>query len=314
MRGLVLKNRSVSIKEGLPLPVPKKNEILVKVKYATVNPTDLDSIEGKGAAILKLMGAKTYAVNTGLEFSGVIEEDGNRFRKGDKVFGYVDLFKGIKTHQEYISINEDFIALMPSNLDFEGSSAIPLGALTTLVALIDLGKVNCDTELLINGAAGGLGVYAIQIAKILGANITALAGSNQTEYLIGLGADEVINYQEQNLKDLTRKYDVLLDLTGKVEFSNIKQLLTQRGKFIPTNPMNNLIPIIGNSFRTKKVEFLLVGTGDYEKLTLISNWVEEGKLKPIIDSVYSFSGYENALKRMTEAGRRGRIVVKIDEN
>ena len=314
MKGLVLENKKVSIKEGLTLPSPKKDEVLIKVKYATVNPTDLDTIEGKYGFLLKLMGGKSHAVNTGLEFSGVVEKDGKRFKKGDKVFGYVDLYKGIKTHQEYITINEDFIALMPSNLGFNESAAIPLGALTTLVALQDLGQMKKNTELLINGASGGLGVYAIQIAKILGARITAMAGPNQAGFLKSLGADKVIDYKEQKLKDLTDKFDVILDLTSLVKYSEIRNLLSKNGKFIPANPLNNMTYFLGNIFRAKKVKYLMVGTGNYEKLTLIAKWVEEGKLKPIVDSVYAFSDYENAFKRVSEKGRRGRIILKIDEN
>ena len=312
MKGLVLENKKVSIKEELSQPTPKKGEVLIKIKYATINPTDLDTIQGKYGFMLKLMGAKSYAVNTGLEFSGVVEKDGKLFKKGDKVFGYVDLYKGIKTHQEYITINEDFIALKPSNLGFDESAAIPLGALTTLVALQDLGEVKKNTELLINGASGGLGVYAIQIAKVLGARITAVAGSNQTEFLKSLGADKVINYKEQKLNDLTNEFDVILDLTSLVKYSEIRNLLSKTGKFIPANPLNNITYFLGNIFRAKKVKYLMVGTGNYEKLTLIAKWVEEGKLKPIVDSIYSFSEYENAFQRITEKGRRGRIIIKIE--
>ncbi len=314
MKGLVLENKKVSIKEGLTLPAPKKNEVLIKIKYTTVNPTDLDTIEGKYAFLAKLMGVKSYAVNTGLEFSGVVDKDGKRFKKGDKVFGYVDLFKGIKTHQEYITINEDFIALTPSNLGFDESASIPLGALTTLVGLQDLGEVKKGAKVLINGASGGLGVYAIQIAKIFGASVTAVAGSNQADFLKGLGAYKVINYKEQKIKDLTDKFDIILDLTSLVKYSEIRNLLSKNGKFIPANPLNNIPYFLGNIFRAKKVKYLMVGTGNYEKLTLIAKWVEEGKLKPIVDSVYSFSEYENAFQRITEKGKRGRTIIKIDEN
>ena len=314
MKGLVIENKEIILREGLELPSIKKREILIKVRYSTVNPTDLDTVQGKYAFLLKMMGVKHHIVNTGLEFSGVVEKDGKRYKKGDKVFGYVDLMKGLKTHQEYIAINEDFIALMPSNLSFEESAAIPLGALTTLVALQDLGEVKKGTKLLINGASGGLGVYAIQIAKILGANVTAVAGSNQAKFLKGLGADKVINYKEQNIKDLTDKFDVLLDLTSRVKFKEIRNILSKNGRFIPANPLNNIMFFLGNIFRAKKVKYLMVGKGNYKKLTQIAKWTEEGKIKPIVDSVYAFSDYEKAFQRITEEGRRGRIVMKIGEN
>lgn len=311
MKGLVLKNKKVTLQDDLEMPVPKKDEVLVKIKYAAVHSFDLENIEGKNKLIAKLMGAKTYPVQTGIEFSGVVETDGSRFKKGDKVFGYPDLVKGAKAHQKYIVIPEKLIALMPTNLDFAESAAIPVGALTSLVALEDIGKIKKGTKVLINGAAGGLGVYAVQIARMFDADITAIAGANQEEFLKELGANRVINYKEQKLQDEASKYDILLDLTTKVQFSTIKQMLEPNGVFIPADPFTHLFSIFGNSLRKKKVGYLLVDKGDDKQLTRIAKWVETGQMKPIIDNVYSFQAYEQAFQRTKEGGKRGRIVMNI---
>ena len=131
-----------------------------------------------------------------LEFSGIVESEGQKFKRGDKVFGYVNMITGWKSHAEYIAINENQMALMPSNIRFSQAASIPLGTLTTLVALTDLGHINTGMQLLINGAAGGLGIQAIQISKVLGAHVTAIAGNSQTEFLQSYGTDTVYVYKQ----------------------------------------------------------------------------------------------------------------------
>ncbi|NES19494.1 MAG: NAD(P)-dependent alcohol dehydrogenase [Symploca sp. SIO3E6] len=313
MKGLVVENSKITLKDGLDVPSPKNNEVLVKVVCASINPTDLDIVKGQYDLFFKLFGGD-HLVKTGLEFSGVIEAENTRFKKGDKVFGYVDLIRGLKTHQEYLAIDEDYIALMPSNLNFEQAAALPLGALTTLVALQDLGQVNKGTEVLINGASGGLGVYAIQVAKIFGARVTAVAGPNQEEFLMNLGSDQVINYQKSNIKDLSEKFDILLDLTTNLKFKEIKNILAKNGKFIPTDPLKNMMDLLSNIFGNKKTRLLYVGQGNYEKLTQIAHWVEEGKLNTYGDSCFAFSDYEKAFQRLREKGKRGRVIIKIGKD
>lgn len=311
MKGLVVNNKQLSISHDLNQPMPKKGEVLVKIKYASVHSFDLENIEGKNQLIAKLMGAKIYPVQTGIEFSGVVETDGHQFKKGDKVFGYPDLIKGAKAHQEYIVINEDLIAQMPSNLDFAESSAIPVGALTSLAALENIGKIRKGSKVLINGAAGGVGVYAVQIARIFDANITAIAGANQEDFLKELGADKVINYKKQKLTDDPTKYDIIFDLTTKVQFSSIKKMLKPNGIFIPADPFTHLSSMFGNFLRKRKVGYLLISKGNNQQLNRITKWIETGQMKPIIDKIYPFEKYEEAFNRTMASGKRGRILLKI---
>ncbi|MEM7182323.1 MAG: NAD(P)-dependent alcohol dehydrogenase [Spirochaetota bacterium] len=313
MKGLVVENQKVVMQDSLKRPVPKSKEVLVKVAYASINPTDLENIEGKYDFWLKILGGN-YPVKTGLEFSGEVMQDGNRFQKNDKVFGYVDLMKGLKTHQEYISINEDCIALMPKNLHFQQAAALPLGALTTLVGLQDVAKVNSASNVLINGASGGLGVYAVQIAKLLGAFVTAVAGAEQDKFLTELGADEVFNYRDKALEESKQKFDLFFDLSNKKNFSQIKHLLTAKGVFIPAEPNRHILDVLLSYFTTKKTKSLLVPRGNHQKLSQIAKWVEEEKLQVLVDSLYNFSEYQQAFDRLQEKGRRGRIVLKINEH
>ncbi|HAA23310.1 MAG TPA: NAD(P)-dependent alcohol dehydrogenase [Cytophagales bacterium] len=311
MKALVVANRSVTLQNDLPVPTLKSNEVLVKIHYASVNSFDLETIEGKNDMLGKLMGAKKHPVQTGLEFAGVVETDGKRFKKGDRVYGYPHLTKGMKAHQEYLAINEDFLALMPPALGFAESAALPLGALTTLVGLESVGKIGPGAKVLIVGAAGGLGVYAVQIARIFKAEITAVAGPGQEDFLTELGAHRVVNYKEHSLQDLADRYDIILDLTTRVKFGEIKKLLSPKGVFVPANPFNQLSGLLGNAFRKQKTGWLMVDRGDHDQLTRIAQWVDEGKLKPIIDQIYPFAEYAEAFSKVTAPGKRGRMVLQI---
>ncbi|MGR6871578.1 NAD(P)-dependent alcohol dehydrogenase [Pseudomonas sp. HK3] len=309
MKGLVVdSNKRFVLKDDLTRPVPDKDEILVKVHSASVNPFDAESAQGRFDAYFTEYGVDK-AVQSGLEFSGVVESDGKRFKRGDQVFGYVNMITGWKSHAEFIAINEDFLALMPANLSFSQAAALPLGALTTLVALQDLGHLKSGMRILINGAAGGLGIQGIQIAKLLGAHVTAIAGSLQAEYLHSYGADDVYDYNQVGIDELAginvKGFDVILDLTNKQKLENMKQLLSPSGVFIPAEPSEHN----GGESEDPQVGYLMVMQGDYEKLTRISNWVAEGKLKPVVDKEFHFSDYLAALSRLEEKGRRGRIVM-----
>lgn len=313
MKGLVTANKALSIKDNLDIPSPAPDEVLVKIKYSSIHSFDLENVNGKNDLVARLMGAKNLPVKTGIEFSGVVQANGKVFKEGDHVFGYPDLTKGLKAHQEYITIKEDYIALMPANTSFEESAAIPVGALTSLVALEELGKIKKGASVLINGAAGGLGVYAVQLSRIFGAKTTAVAGTGQEAFLKSLGADSVINYKEQKLEDLDQTYDILFDLTTMVKYSNIRKLLKPQGIFVPANPFTQLFPIFGNAFRKQKVAYLLVDKGNTHNLTRIAQWVEQQQLKPILDKTYPFRDFEKGFERTKERNKRGRIILQIED-
>lgn len=194
MKGLIVSaDKRFVLKDDLIRPVAEQGEVLVNVKSASVNPFDAESAEGRFDTYFAEFGVDKE-VQSGLEFSGVVESEGQEFKSGDMVFGNVNMISGWKSHAEYLAIDENQMALMPRNLSFAQAASIPLGSLTTLVALQDLGRLNVGMKVLIIGAAGGLGVQAVQIAKLLGAHVTAIAGSSQAEFLQSYGADNVHDY------------------------------------------------------------------------------------------------------------------------
>ena len=215
------------------------------------------------------------------------------------------MITGWKSHAEYIAINEDYMALMPANLNFSQAAAIPLGSLTTLIALQELGQLKTGMKLLINGAAGGLGLQAIQIAKLLGAHVTAIAGDSQAEHLQSYGADKVYDYNLININKITESFDVILDLTNKQTLADMKKRLTAKGIFIPAEPN----PENGGESEDTQVGYLMVMHGNFEKLTRIASWVSKGKLKAVVDKEFKFTDYLEAFSRLKQKGRRGRIVL-----
>ena len=305
MKGLVVNNKNnIVLKDSLIDPVAGQGEVLIEVKSASVNPFDVESTEGRFDDYFAEYGVDKE-VQTGLEFSGIVKSDGQIFRKGDNVFGYVHMITGWKSHAEYIAIDENYLALMPGKLSYSQAASIPLGALTTLVALQDLGHLKAGMKLLINGASGGLGIQGIQIGKILGAHVSAIAGSEQEAFLFSYGADQVYDYNQTKIGDIADTFDVILDLTNVQKLENMKRLLTPTGIFIPSEPNDEN----GGLLEDPQVAYLMVAHGDVTKLTQIANWVSEGKLKAVIDSEFSFADYQQAIARVKEKGRRGRIIM-----
>jgi len=308
MKGLIVNSgKCFELKDNLTRPVPVQDQVLVKVESASLNPFDTESAEGRFDTYFAQYEVDKE-VQSGLEFSGIVESDGQIFKRGDKVFGYVNMITGWKSHAEYIAINESQMALMPSNLSFSQAAAIPLGSLTTLVALQDLGHLNAGMKLLIIGAASGLGIQGIQgiqIAKLLGADVTAIAGSSQTDFLQSYGADIVYDYNQVSINDISDTFDVILDLTNKQKLEDMKKILTPNGTFIPAEPNQEN----GGNSEDPQVGYLMVMEGDFEKLTHIASWVSEGKLKAVIDKEFHFSDYLQALSRLQDKGRRGRIIL-----
>lgn len=309
MKGLVIENHHLQLKDDLEIPMPRKKEVLVKVQCSSVNPFDLAMVEGKYDLYYKLYGFRTK-VKSGLEFSGLVEQDGELFREGEKVFGYVDLMRGCKTHCEYISVPESHMARIPNGLSFDEAAAIPLGGLTSYVALTELGEIQEGSRLLIIGATGGLGVYAVQLGRLLGAEVTAVAGPGQAPFLKKMGAHQIIDYEETDITQLEEPFDVVLDLTTTYRFGSIKPILRPKGRFIPADPLKSSMDFALSLFSAKKAIYLMVDKGDHEKLTQIADWVREKKLAPVVDSVYNYQDFQEAFSRVGEKGRHGRVVLR----
>ncbi|WP_020591615.1 NADP-dependent oxidoreductase [Kiloniella laminariae] len=309
MKGLVVKEKSVILlKDNLEKPVPAKGEVLIKVHSASLNSYDLESAAGSYDSYFQEYGFD-HPVQTGLEFSGVVESRGEKFDIGTRVYGYVHLITGCKTHAEYIVLPESYIAEIPPSLSFEEAASFPLGVLTSLSILEDLApqksNVKSNMNILIVGAAGGVGVYATQLAKLKGHQVTALAGKDHTDFLKQLGADKVYDYRDTNLADLPGNYDLLVDFSTKLKLDDCRHLLSAKGKFIPALPDD----VNGGTSEDPQVGYLMVMHGDTARLKAIEPLIEGKSLLPIVEEVYGFDRYQAGLAHLKKSGKRGRIIL-----
>ena len=220
MKALLSTAKRLQLTHDLTEAETKANEVKVRLHYASLNPTDIALANGDYDLFLRLYGAKS-PVRTGLEFSGTVMQDSQCYKKGDRIFGYTHLMKGPKTHQQTLSINQEYVALMPSELDFQQAAAAPIGLQTSYVAW-QQANLKPGDKVLINGASGGVGLYAIQIAKSMQAVVTAVAGTKAQSLMQQLGADQVIDYKRTNIANLTQKFDAIFDLSCKKKLKTIR--------------------------------------------------------------------------------------------
>jgi len=311
MKGLISIGKKITLKNDLPMTLEKESEVLVKVHSAALNYGD--PIVASGVFDEHLPPAEgDNLVRTGLEFAGVVMKGLNNFNVGDKVYGYVDIFNGQWAHKEFISINPEFIAFMPNSISFSEAATVPCGGLTILSALRDVAETRSGEHVLINGATGGLGILGIQIAKkVLGAKVSAVAGAGQEDYLKSLGADHVINYRERDVSKSNNKYDVILDLATIWMYEDIKSILSENGRFVPADPIRNEADFKDGTEAASKTKYLMVDKGNRQDLNSLSNWVDSDLIKTVVDSTFSLEEIDEALKRLSQKSKRGRIVLNI---
>ena len=283
-------------------PVPKHNEMLVKVYASTVSAGVIWMRKGKfpGSKLLSLLLRLQFGIIKprysilGFEFSGVVEYVGKSvtlFKIGDKVFGTTTGLKN-GAYADYVCIPEKrkqgVIALMPSEISFDEAAALAIGGMTALQILVNA-RIQTNQMVLICGASGSVGTFAVQIAKYLGANVTAVCSNENIELVKSLGADEVIDYTKQPIAMFKEKFDVIFDAVGKVKHTALESLLKLNGKQYSINTLTN-----------EKVSYL----------NLLSKMFSGGKLHVIIDRIYSFEQIVEAHKYVDLGHKKGNVVIR----
>jgi NADPH:quinone reductase-like Zn-dependent oxidoreductase len=291
-------------------PIPAKGEVLVRVYASTVNSMDSETLHGKWKSAAKKAMRKGVTV-TGLELSGVVASNGQIFSEGDRVFGYVDIFKGCRAHAEFVAFPEEYLAIKPGNVSHEEAAVLPIGMLTSLQALANLARIKEGQHVLISGASGGVGVYAVQLAKLRACRVTAVDSSGTLEFLSSLGTDRVLDYKHDTGLSRENQYDVIFDVAGNLKPRSCKKALRKAGVFVTTNPLNDIVGILMSPFASKKSKFLLVSKPKKGTLDEVRRLVETGNIKPIIDRVYRIGEIKAAFRRLEESGRKGRIAISM---
>lgn len=284
-------------------PKIKKDEILIKVSGSSVNPVDTHIRRGHLKSFVRL---KMPAI-LGIDVSGVVADVGSsvtKFRKGDRVYALTGIMRN-GAYGEFIAIPESAVAMVPGNLNLTAAGVVPGSGMTAYEAFSVHALVAKGMDVLINGASGGVGTFAVQVAKSLGANVTAVCSTERIALVEQLGADEVIDYRKQNLFDTIEQFDVILNCVVGIGFRKLAKLLKPGGRslIITGNPFQ--IPLIKllNLFSSRKTISFFV-KADGKILEGLSNLIKSGGVKPVIEKTYSWKELPQA-HRHVESGKIG---------
>ena len=307
--------------QDIEKPVPNDDQVLVKVRAASVNPYDWHFIEGTPKIMRLGVGLrKPKDTRLGGDVAGQIEAVGKnvtKFKPGDEVFG---LCSG--AFAEYC-LGRSKLAIKPANMTFEQAASVPVAAITALQGVRDIGKVQPGQKVLINGASGGVGTFAVQIAKSFGAEVTGVCSTKNMDMVRSLGADHVIDYTKEDFTKGEQRYDAILDNVANHSLSECRHVLTPNGKYVMigggganeqgflglmARPLKAMLlsPFISQDMR------MMMANVDNKDLTILSDMMQSGKLKPIIDRTYKLSEVPAAIAYLEEGHARGKVVITLE--
>jgi NADPH:quinone reductase-like Zn-dependent oxidoreductase len=303
-------------------PVPQEDEILIKIHAASINSRDLRMLRAKPFFIRLLPGGLLRPKNKilGADVAGRVEAVGSsvkQFKPGDEVFGYLPSATGRGTFAEYVCANENAIALKPVNLTFEQAAAVPLAAITALQGLRDKGNIQPGQKVLINGASGGVGTFAVQIAKAFGAEVTAVCSTNNLEMVCSLGADHVIDYKVEDFTQNGQQYDLILAVNGYHPISDYLRALKPEGTYVVAGgSMLQLIQAAGNGKRNSNTGgqkiFVVSLEHNQKDLVFIKELLESRKIVPVIDGCYPLRETPEAFWYFEKVHPKGKVVIAMD--
>jgi NADPH:quinone reductase-like Zn-dependent oxidoreductase len=302
--------------QNVEKPVPKDNEVLIKVHAATVTAGDVRARKADHILERFVHGLARPKKNTviGMELSGEIESVGknvSRFKVGDQVFAST-YSVGLGGYAEYKTFPEDgMIALKPSNLSYLEAAAVPTGGNTSLYFLRELAKIKSGDKVLVNGASGSLGTYAVQLAKYYGAEVTGVCSTNNVELVKSLGADFVVDYKNEDFTETGETYDFIFDTVNKSSFSRCKNSLKENGKYLATFPLPVMIDVLKTSIMSNKKAVFAVAKERYQDLEFLCKLIEEDKIKPVIDRTFSMEQISEAHRYVEQGHKVGNVTIKM---
>ncbi len=305
-------------------PVPKDNEVLIKIHATTVTSSDCNIRNFTFVPKLFLFparmqfGFKKPKINIlGIDMAGEIEavgKDVKRFKKGDQVFGTPELALG--AHAEYTCILEDgVLTIKPAKTTWEETAAIPLAGNTALYFIRDLGKIQTGQKVLINGASGGIGTFAVQLAKHFGAEVTGVCSTTNLEMVKSLGADKVIDYTKEDFTKSGETYDVIFDTVGKSSFSRCKNSLNKKGIYLTALPnLALLLQMLWTSIIGGKKVKVGDAVAKVENIIFLKELIEAGNIKTVIDRRYPLDQTAEAFRYVEKGHKKGNVVIIVEHN
>ena len=300
-------------------PTPADNEVLIKVCAASVNPLDWHFMRGKPLFVRLMSGWLTPKIKVlGCDIAGRVEAVGKLvklFQPGDQVFGGT----GLQGFAEYVCTTEDRLALKPANISFEDAAAVPVAAITALQGLRDQGRIQSGHRVLVDGASGGVGTFAVQIAKSFGTEVTAVCSTRNMDTARSIGADHVIDYTREDFTKRGQRYNLIFAANAYHSIFDYRRALCQDGIYVtaggggvPTLQvmlLGPLLPLIG-----KQKMSLFMAKINKKDLVFLKDLLEARKIVPVIDRRYPLSDVAEALRYLEEGHAQGKVVITIEQS
>jgi NADPH:quinone reductase-like Zn-dependent oxidoreductase len=308
--------------EEVEKPVPNDNQVLVKVRANSVNPLDLTI---RGPLLLRpLFGLrKPKDTRLGVDYSGTVEAVGKNvtnFKPGDEVFGG----KNGAIAEYLCALADRAVVLKPANMTFEQAAAVPVAAITALQGLRDKGKIQSGQRVLINGASGGVGTFAVQIAKSFGAEVTGVCSTRNVDLVRSIGADHVIDYSKEDFTKTDQRYDLIFDLVGNHSFSERRRILNPNGICVmagiggagwhegfATRLLGELNGYLQSWFVSQKF-IAYIAQFNKADMSILADLMQSGKMTPVIDRTYKLNETADALRYLETGHARGKVVISLE--
>ncbi len=301
-------------------PVPKDNEVLIRVRAASVNPLDWHFMRGTPYIVRMRAGLlKPKDKRLGIDVAGQVEAVGGnvtQLKPGDEVFGAC---RG--AFAEYACASESALVVKPANVTFEQAASVPIAAFTALQGLRDKGHLQPGQKVLINGAAGGVGTFAVQVAKWCGAEVTGVCSTRNVDMVRSIGADRVIDYTQEDFTKSGQRYDLFFDGVGNHSLSACRRVLNPKGIYVPfggssdrwmIGPLARMLKtLVLSRFVSQKLLIVFMAKARKEDLIVMHELMQAGKVTPVIDKRYKLSEVPEAIRYLEEGHARGKVVITL---
>lgn len=303
----------------LEKPIPKDNEVLLKVHTASVNPLDWHFMRGT-PYVLRIQAGMLKPKNNrlGVDVAGTVEsvgKDVTEFKPGDEVFGGC-----VGAFAEYVCATEKAFVIKPNNVTFKQAAAVPIAAFTALQGLRDQGQIQPGQKVLINGAAGGVGTFAVQIAKSFGAIVTGVCSTRNVEMVRSIGADHVIDYTLEDFTRSEQQYDLIFDAVGNHSLTDCRRVLDSNGTLVLVGgpdkgrflgPLSRSIRALVLSRFVREKMVMLFAVRKKADLHIIQELLSSGKITPVIDKCYTLNNVPEAIRYLEEGHAQGKVVINV---
>jgi NADPH:quinone reductase-like Zn-dependent oxidoreductase len=305
--------------EEIEKPTPGDDEVLIKVRAASINPLDRHIMKGRPYLVRLAFGLRKPRMRPGRDVAGQVEAVGRnvtQFKPGDEVFGACS-----GALAEYACTRQSALVTKPNNVTFEQAASVPVAGLTALQGLRDKGKIRPGQKVLINGAGGGVGTFAVQIAKSFGAEVTGVCSTGKVDMVRSIGADRVIDYTQKDFTHGTQRYDLIFDLVATRSLSEYRRVLNPNGTCViaggPTKVRSILIfafrVLVLSRFVSQKF-VMFVAKLKKEDLTILRELMTAGEVTPVIDRIYTLAEVPQAMRHLAEGHARGKVVITLEHD